>query len=57
MGREVGLHFVWVLFSIILFGQLFGFWGLLFAIPSSAVFKVFIDDLIRQYKSSDLYNK
>ena len=57
VGREVGLHFVWVLISIIVFGQFFGFWGLLFAIPSSAVFKVFIDDLIKQYKGSDFYNK
>jgi len=57
VGHEVGLHFVWVLLSIILFGQLFGFWGLLFAIPSSAVFKVFINDLICYYKSSDFYKK
>ncbi len=57
VGREVGLHFVWVLISIIIFGQFFGFWGLLFAIPSSAVFKVFVNDLIKHYKESDLYNK
>lgn len=57
VGREVGLHFVWVLISIIVFGQFFGFWGLLFAIPSSAVFKVFINDLITHYKGSDFYNK
>lgn len=57
VGREVGLHFVWVLVSIILFGQFFGFWGLLFAIPSSAVFKVFINDLMYYYKGSDFYNK
>ncbi len=57
VGREVGLHFVWVLISIIVFGQFFGFWGLLFAIPSSAVFKVFIDDLMNYYKRSDFYNK
>ncbi len=57
VGKEVNLHFVWVLVSIIVFGQFFGFWGLLFAIPSSAVFKVFIDDLICYYKGSDYYNK
>jgi len=57
VGREVGLHFVWVLVSIIVFGQLFGFWGLLFAIPSSAVFKVFINDLVAYYKGSDYYKK
>ena len=57
VGREVGLHFVWVLVSIIIFGQLFGFWGLLFAIPSSAVFRVFVEDLIKQYKKSDFYTQ
>lgn len=57
VGREVGLHFVWVLFSIILFGQLFGFWGLVVAIPSAAGFKVFITDLIRYYKRSGFYTK
>ena len=55
VGKEVGLHFVWVLFSIILFGQLFGFWGLVFAIPSSAGFKVFISDLLKHYKKSRFY--
>jgi len=57
VGRKVGLHFVWVLISIIVFGQFFGFWGLLFAIPSSAVFKVFINDLIYYYKGSEFYKK
>ena len=55
VGKEVGLHFVWVLLSIILFGQLFGFWGLVFAIPASAGFKVFIGDLIKYYKKSSYY--
>lgn len=57
VGREVGLHFVWVLMSIIIFGNLFGFWGLLVAIPSSAGFKMFANDLIKYYRSSDLFNK
>lgn len=55
VGREVGLHFVWVLMSIIIFGNLFGFWGLLVAIPSSAGFKMFATDLIKYYKNSDFF--
>lgn len=55
VGGEVGLHFVWVLMAIIIFGQLFGFWGLLVAIPSSAGFKIFIGDLINYYKKSHYY--
>ncbi len=57
VGGEVGLHFVWVLMSIIVFGQLFGFWGLLLAIPSSAGLKIFVGDLIDYYKNSDYYSR
>ncbi|MEN8154374.1 MAG: AI-2E family transporter [Acidobacteriota bacterium] len=57
VGREVGMHFVWVILSIIIFGQFFGFWGLMFAIPSSAVFKVFIDDFIKYYKESEFFKE
>lgn len=57
VGRKVGMHFVWVILSIIVFGQLFGFWGLVFAIPSSAVFKVFVGDLIKYYKESEFFKE
>lgn len=57
VGKEVDMHFVWVISSIILFGMLFGFWGLVFAIPSSAVFKVFFNDLMTYYKNSELYKE
>jgi predicted PurR-regulated permease PerM len=57
VGKEVGLHFVWVLVSIIIFGKLFGFWGLLVAIPSAAGFKVFLSDLMTFYKKSDFFSK
>ncbi len=57
VGREVGLHFVWVLMSIIIFGNLFGFWGLLVAIPSSAGFKMFANDLIKYYRHSDFFKR
>ncbi|UCH94385.1 MAG: AI-2E family transporter [Candidatus Aminicenantes bacterium] len=57
VGREVGLHFVWVLIAIVVFGHLFGFWGLLVAIPSSAGFKMYINDLIKYYKNSQFFKK
>jgi predicted PurR-regulated permease PerM len=57
VGKEVGLHFVWVLVSIIIFGKLFGFWGLLVAIPSAAGFKVFISDLMVYYKKSGFFSR
>lgn len=57
VGKEVGLHFVWVLVSIVIFGKFFGFWGLLVAIPSAAGFKMHINDLIIHYKNSRYFNK
>lgn len=57
VGREVGLHFFWVLASIILFGRLFGFWGLLISIPAAAGFKVFLTDLVCYYKSSSFFKQ
>ena len=57
VGREIGLHFLWVLISLIFFGQLFGFWGLVVAIPSAAVFKVFFSDLVQYYKHSDYFKQ
>lgn len=57
VGKEVGLHFVWVLLSIIVFGNIFGFWGLLVAIPASAGFKMFISDVIKYYKKTEFFNR
>ncbi len=57
VGKKVGLHFVWVLLAIIIFGNLFGFWGLLVAIPSSAGFKMFINDLVKYYKNSEFFTR
>jgi predicted PurR-regulated permease PerM len=57
VGKEVGLHFIWVLGSLIIFSKLFGFWGLLIAIPASAGFKVFITDLVSYYKRSEFFGK
>ena len=57
VGREVGLHFVWVLIAIVVFGHAFGFWGLLVAIPSTAGFKVYMSDLVKYYKNSQFFKK
>ena len=57
VGKEVGLHFVWVLMSIIIFGKFFGFWGLLVAIPTAAGFKMYIKDLLDYYKNSNFFKK
>ncbi len=42
VGRKVELHPVLVLLSLAIFGRLFGFWGLLFAVPLGALLKNFL---------------
>lgn len=55
VGNSVGLHPVWLLFSLSVFGTLFGFVGLLVAVPLAAAIAVLIRFVMNQYNSSLLY--
>lgn len=55
VGSSVGLHPVWLLFALSVFGTLFGFVGLLVAVPVTAALGVVIRFAIGQYKSGPLY--
>ncbi|MGI9390286.1 MAG: AI-2E family transporter [Boseongicola sp.] len=55
VGSSVGLHPVWLLFALSAFGALFGFVGLLVAVPVAASLGVIIRFAIRQYEGSRLY--
>ncbi|MFW2587636.1 AI-2E family transporter [Sagittula sp. SSi028] len=55
VGDSVGLHPVWLLLSLSVFGALFGFIGLLVAVPVAAALGVIVRFLGQQYKSSKLY--
>lgn len=55
VGARVGLHPVWLMFSLLAFGYLFGFVGLLVAIPTSAAIGVLLRFGLRQYMASPLY--
>jgi predicted PurR-regulated permease PerM len=55
VGSSVGLHPVWLLFALSLFGTLFGFVGLLVAVPVAAMIGVLIRFAISQYKNGLLY--
>lgn len=55
MGKELSLHPALVILSILIFGQLWGFLGLLLAVPIVSTLKVFIDEFISMYKSSKYY--
>ena len=55
VGTRVGLHPVWLMFSLLAFGYLFGFVGLLVAVPTAAAIGVLIRFALRQYLASPLY--
>ncbi|QIE54713.1 AI-2E family transporter [Pikeienuella piscinae] len=55
VGGSVGLHPVWLMFALSAFGALFGFTGLLIAVPAAAVIGVFLRFSIGKYKQGALY--
>jgi predicted PurR-regulated permease PerM len=55
VGDRVGLHPVWVIFALLAGGTLFGFVGLLLAVPIAAVTGVLVRFSIAQYRASKLY--
>jgi predicted PurR-regulated permease PerM len=55
VGESVGLHPVWLMFALFAFGYLFGFVGLLIAVPLAAAFGVLARFALRQYRASPLY--
>jgi predicted PurR-regulated permease PerM len=55
VGDNVGLHPVWLIFAIFAFGYLFGFVGLLIAVPLAAAMGVLLRFAIRQYLASQLF--
>ncbi len=55
VGERIGLHPLAVIFSLLAFGQLFGFLGVLVALPVSAVLLVAIRRLRSSYLASHLY--
>jgi predicted PurR-regulated permease PerM len=55
VGKSVGLHPVWLMFALFAFGALFGFVGLLIAVPSAAAIAVLVRFAISRYLDSPLY--
>jgi len=56
VGDRIGLHPVAVIFAIMAGGQLFGFVGILLALPVAAVIAVLLRHLHDRYRESDLYS-
>ena len=55
VGRKIGLHPVWVIFSILLGGKLLGLTGTLLALPLGAIANVLIRTALGFYYKSNLY--
>ncbi|MGM0741314.1 MAG: AI-2E family transporter [Pseudomonadota bacterium] len=55
VGHSVGLHPVWLIFALSVFGALFGFVGMLVAVPVAAAVGVLARFLIARYLGSRLY--
>ena len=55
VGDRIGLHPVAVIFAVMAGGQLYGFVGILLALPVAAVVMVLLRFVHRRYTESDLY--
>ena len=55
VGDKVRLHPVWMLFALIASGYLFGFTGLLIAVPMAAAIGVLVRFAVRKYYGSPMY--
>ncbi len=56
VGDQIGLHPVAVIFAVLAGGQLFGFLGILLALPVAAALNVLVRHIHQKYRDSDLYN-
>ncbi len=57
VGERIGLHPLAVIFALLAFGQLFGFAGVLLALPASAIMSVAVKHVHAHYLSSSFYNQ
>lgn len=55
VGKSIGLHPVWLMFALFAFGYVFGFVGLLLAVPMAAAAGVLVRFGLKQYLASRLY--
>jgi predicted PurR-regulated permease PerM len=55
VGKTVGLSEIWVLVALFVGGEIFGFLGILLALPTAAVAKIFVSRAVQYYRSTDLF--
>ena len=56
VGGRVGLHPVWIIFALLAGGSLFGFLGILMAVPVAAIIGVIVRFFLTQYLKSPFFN-
>ncbi len=57
VGDKIGLHPVAVIFSVLAGGQLFGFLGILLALPIASIIMVLLRHVHDIYRDSEFYGK
>ena len=55
VGDKVGLHPVWIIFALLAFGSVWGFTGLIVAVPLSSAIGVLLRFATRRYRESPIY--
>jgi predicted PurR-regulated permease PerM len=55
VGSSIGVHPVWLMFALFAFGSLFGFVGVLLAVPVTAAIGVLVRFAVERYRLSALY--
>jgi predicted PurR-regulated permease PerM len=56
VGSSIGVHPVWLMFALFAFGSLFGFVGVLLAVPVTAAIGVLVRFAVERYRNSGLYH-
>jgi len=57
LGKKVGLNPAMVVFSLMTFGILWGFWGALIAVPFAGLLAVLTRHTVKLYQGSEFYNR
>ncbi|MDD5309729.1 MAG: AI-2E family transporter [Deltaproteobacteria bacterium] len=57
LGGKLGLRPLWIIVALMAGGELFGFLGVLLAVPTTAVLKILIRHSIERYKKSSLFRE
>jgi predicted PurR-regulated permease PerM len=55
VGKTVGLSEIWVLVALFVGGEIFGFLGILLALPTAAVAKIFVSRGVQFYRTTELF--